>query len=111
MSRSGFSVILQAVGYEQFGTQITLQMKHIVALLEEHDLVEAGERMRSLLEQVEITLPEPAFERKLVGLRTRLRRGLNHIDRRAPFTAAIAFRRALVVWLSDYPGEKIGNPR
>jgi hypothetical protein len=95
-------VILQIVICEQFETEITAQMKYILALLDEHDLVEADVRMRSLFEQIKITSPEPGRERRLIDLRIRLRRGLHHVNRGAPFTAVIRFRKALAVWQSDH---------
>jgi hypothetical protein len=88
---------------EQFVTEISRQMRYILDRLEDHDLVEAEARMRSLLEQIKEAAPEPALERKLNDLRNRVRRGLHHIQRGAPFTAIIRFRKALTVWLSDHP--------
>jgi hypothetical protein len=86
------------VVHVDFDAGISTQMQDIIALLEDHDLDQAETAVRSLLEKAEITSRDLARERKLIGLRNRLRGGLYEVQRGAPFTAAIMLRKALAVW-------------
>ena len=88
------------MAYEHFDTSIGKQMKDVVVLLENHDLVPAEAGMKSLLAQVHMTAPERLREQKLVNLRQRLQSGIRHIHRITPFTAVIRFREALKTWLA-----------
>jgi hypothetical protein len=56
--------------------------------------------MRSLAEQVEMTVAEGVRERKFVNLRQHLKSGLYRIQRTTLLTALIRFREGLRVWLS-----------
>ena len=90
-----------------FDAEIVAQMTNIITHLEDHDLAEAEERMRALLERVQITSPVPFSEQKLVDLRKRLQSGICDIERSNPLTAVIRFRKAFTVWQSS---PKISSP-
>jgi hypothetical protein len=86
--------------YEKFDADIAAQMNDVVTLLDDHDLVPAESRIRSIAEQVKAKSPEGLREQKLVNLRQRLQSGIRHIQRIAPLTAVIKFREALKAWRS-----------
>ena len=86
--------------HESFDTQVTSQIKNVIGLLEDHDLVAAEENVRILAHEVQMVADEPVRERKLANLRKRLHSGLGHIQRATPFTALIRFRALLTSWLT-----------
>ena len=83
-----------------FDQRVAEQMKEVVALLEDQDLLLAEKSMRLLAQEVRIVSDEPIRERKLANLRLRLQSGIRHIQRVAPLTALIRFRQALTSWLA-----------
>jgi hypothetical protein len=79
---------------------ITEQMKEVVVLLEDHDLVPACAQMQILADQVNATCQEVRREQKLVNLRQRLKSGMMHVRQASRLTALIKFRTALWDWLN-----------
>ncbi len=74
---------------------ITAEMKHLIELLERHDLEHAEPLMYALSEQFRATLSGGAQQpRKLIRAKQFLGRSLRQIRRNAPLTALVDLREA-----------------